>query len=71
VLAELGGGCHIPLGAYATVADGQLGLCAAVFAGDGSRCIADSIAGGVTQAESLGRRLAEKMMAVGARDLAE
>jgi len=71
VLAELRGGCHMPLGTYATVADDQLGLRAAVFASDGTRNVADSIAGPVVQAESLGRRLAEKMLAVGARDLTE
>jgi hydroxymethylbilane synthase len=71
VLAELRGGCHMPLGTYATVAGDQLGLRAAVFGNDGTRCVAESIAGSVTQAESLGRRLAEKLLAVGARDLTD
>jgi hydroxymethylbilane synthase len=68
VLAELQGGCHMPLGAYATVANDQIGLRAAVFDDDGRHCVADSIAGTVIQAESIGRRLAEKLLAAGARD---
>jgi hydroxymethylbilane synthase len=70
VLATLRGGCHMPLGAYATVADDQLGLRAAVFSSDGTRCVSDSIAGGIVQAESLGRQLAEKLLTAGAADLA-
>jgi hydroxymethylbilane synthase len=69
VLATLRGGCHMPLGTYATVADDQLGLRAAVFGSDGTRCVCDSIAGGIVQAESLGQRLAEKLLAAGAADL--
>lgn len=70
VLAALRGGCHMPLGTYATVANDQLGLRAAVFGSDGTRSVCDSIAGGIVQAESLGRRLAEKLLAAGAGDLA-
>ncbi len=69
VLATLRGGCHMPLGTYATVADDQLGLRAGVFGSDGTRCVCDSIAGGIVQAESLGRRLAEKLLATGAADI--
>jgi hydroxymethylbilane synthase len=71
VLNELRGGCHLPLGAFATVADNQLGLRAGVFCSDGSRIVADSIAGSAANAESLGRRLAEKLLAAGAQDLIE
>jgi len=69
VLATLRGGCHMPLGAYATVAADQLGLRAAVFGSDGTRCVFDSIAGPPSAAESLGRQLAEKLVAAGAGDL--
>ena len=69
VLATLRGGCHMPLGTYATVADDQLGLRAAVFSSDGTRSVSDSIAGSLNAAESLGRQLAEKLIAAGAGDL--
>jgi hydroxymethylbilane synthase len=69
VLAGLRGGCHMPLGTYATSAADQLGLRAAVFSLDGTRVIADSIAGPLAQAESLGHRLAERMLVAGAGDL--
>jgi hydroxymethylbilane synthase len=69
VLAELRGGCHMPLGTYATVADDQIGLRAGVFGTDGMRCVTDSIAGAAAYAESLGRRLAEKLITAGAHEL--
>jgi hydroxymethylbilane synthase len=69
VLARLAGGCHVPLGAYATVADGLLGLRAVVCAPDGSRLIIDSIAGSADEAECLGEQLAERLIAAGAREL--
>jgi hydroxymethylbilane synthase len=69
VLAELRGGCHMPLGTYATVADGQIGLRAGVFGSDGARFVADSIAGAAAFAEELGRRLAEKLITAGAHEL--
>jgi hydroxymethylbilane synthase len=71
VLAELQGGCHMPVGTYATVADGQIGLRAGVFGADGKQFVVDSIAGAAAHAEMLGRRLAEKLLAQGARELAQ
>jgi hydroxymethylbilane synthase len=69
VLARLEGGCHVPLGAYATIAEGQLGIRAAVCAPDGSRIVADSLAGPAIQAECIGRQLAERLLAAGAAEL--
>ena len=69
VLAGLRGGCHTPLGTLATAADDQLGLRASVFSLDGSRVVADSIAGSISHAESLGRQLADRLLAAGAGDL--
>src|ERR1019366_2637191 len=39
VLAALGGGCQVPIGAYATVSEGHIRLLAIVAAPDGSRVI--------------------------------
>ncbi len=69
VLTTLEGGCHMPLGAFATSADDQLGLRACVFGADGTNFVADSIAGPVAEAECLGRRLAERLLAAGAGDI--
>jgi hydroxymethylbilane synthase len=69
VLATLRGGCHMPLGSYATAAADQLGLRAGVFATDGRRAVLDFIAGDVHHAESLGRELAERLLAAGAGGL--
>ncbi len=70
VLAALSGGCHMPMGSYATTSGGQLGLRASVFSSDGSRVLSDSLAGPADQAESLGRELAKRLLAAGAAELA-
>jgi hydroxymethylbilane synthase len=69
VLAGLRGGCHMPLGTYATSAGDQLGLRAGVFSLDGTRSLADSLAGPAAHAETLGRQLADKLLAAGADQL--
>jgi hydroxymethylbilane synthase len=66
VLAGLRGGCHMPLGTYATSAADQLGLRASVFSTDGTRAVSDSLAGSIAQAESLGHQLADRLRAAGA-----
>jgi hypothetical protein len=42
-----------------------------VFGADGKQFVVDSIAGAAAHAEMLGRRLAEKLLAQGARELAQ
>jgi hydroxymethylbilane synthase len=69
VLAELRGGCHMPLGALAIVARGEMHLRAIVLAIDGSRSIADSLDGRADQAAALGSRLGERLLAAGAAEL--
>jgi hydroxymethylbilane synthase len=77
LLERLEGGCQVPLGALARLADGALTLEACVCALDGSRAVS---ARGATQALSpgtaalaeaaaLGRRLAEELLARGAGEL--
>jgi hydroxymethylbilane synthase len=64
--------CHTPLGAHAVAgadADGQLLLRAWVGLPDGSAWVADELAGELEQPESLGRDVAARLTAVGAREL--
>jgi hydroxymethylbilane synthase len=69
VLRGLGGGCLVPIGASATVAGERLTLRAAVLPPDGSRSIAGELSGPAAEAEGLGQRLAERLLAEGARDV--
>lgn len=75
VLAEramnrrLDGGCQVPIGAYAELHGEQLTLRGLVGATDGSQVIRNSIQGPVAQAETLGRELAEKLLAAGAGEI--
>jgi hydroxymethylbilane synthase len=60
-LAELGGGCDRPVGAYATVAaDGTVRLIAMLSSGDGRLMVRRHDEGG--DAEELGRTLARQML---------
>jgi len=59
LLAELGGGCLLPLGAWARHEDGRLFLCAALVADDGVRCA--ELAGDPGRPEELGGRVAEQL----------
>jgi hydroxymethylbilane synthase len=65
-LAALGGGCQVPIGAHATVREGSLHLLGVVIAPDGSDFVRDEASGRADQAEAIGRRLGEKLLAQGA-----
>jgi hydroxymethylbilane synthase len=66
-LAALGGGCSLPLGAYASVDGDTIQLQGVITAPDGSRVLRVSANG--TDAQSLGEYLAQKSLAEGAGDL--
>lgn len=68
-LVGLGGGCAVPIAAYATVEDGHLLLRGRVTAVDGGRQIDVAIAGPADDAAGLGARLAETALAQGAAQL--
>jgi len=68
-LAGLGGGCSVPVGALATVADGVLTLEGMVAAVDGSRMIRKTHSGPVSEAETIGQKLAEMALAEGAAEI--
>ncbi|MGB5147366.1 MAG: hydroxymethylbilane synthase [Porticoccaceae bacterium] len=64
---HLQGGCQVPIACYGELdAAGQLYLRALVGAVDGSRLLCDELRGDPEQAEALGIRLAETLLAQGA-----
>jgi hydroxymethylbilane synthase len=70
VASALSASCHTPLGAHAVPAGcGCLNLRAWVGLPDGSAWVSDELLGGFYDHEALGRRVAERMTAVGAGEL--
>ncbi len=69
VLAALGGGCQVPIGAHAVIEGDSLGLVAAVIAPDGDRMVKKSDRGAVADAAEIGRRLGEALLVDGAREI--
>ena len=67
----LGGSCHSPIAAHATLAGGELTLHGFVGAPDGGETYRDSLGGPAGDAESLGLALARRMQAAGAGALLE
>jgi hydroxymethylbilane synthase len=63
------GSCEVPLGAFATIAKGELTLEAFVGRPDGTRLIRNRISGPATEAQSLGVRLGEALLAAGGREI--
>ena len=64
-LSALGSGCTVPVAAHATVADGRLNLQGMVADLNGERLIRDGLSGSAAQAEDIGRRLADSILAQG------
>jgi len=71
VLASLGGGCQVPIGAHAQVSGEMLRLMGVVIAPDGARVVRKSDEGGPAGAEELGRRVGAALLADGAREILE
>ncbi|MCX4749153.1 hydroxymethylbilane synthase [Kitasatospora sp. NBC_01287] len=70
MLAELHGGCSVPVGAWATTpGTGVLTLLGQVTTLDGSRQITATVTGPVGQPEHLGRRVAAELLDRGAEDI--
>jgi hydroxymethylbilane synthase len=66
LLAQLEGGCQVPLGAWARVENGKLRLDAVVLSPDGAECVRRSISGVASDATRIGRALGEELLAAGA-----
>jgi len=71
MLAELGGGCQVPIGAFGTLENTELFLTGAVFAPDGSAMIRYTATGEYTKPAELGRNVAEVLLKRGARAILE
>jgi hydroxymethylbilane synthase len=71
VLAALGGGCQVPIGAYATVSEGRVRVLAIVAAPDGTQVIRAEAEGDAAQAAEIGAHLAADLLQHGAREILE
>lgn len=69
MLAELGGGCQVPIGAYGTLDNTELFLTGAVFSPDGSEMIRYTATGDFNKPGDLGRSVAKVLLKRGARAL--
>lgn len=67
--ARLGGGCHTPLAAHAVLDGERLALTGLVGSPDGRRVLRETLDGPAAQAQALGLRLAERLLAQGADDI--
>jgi len=67
MLAELGGGCQVPIGAYGTLENTEMFLTGAVFAPDGSAMIRYTATGECSRPLELGRNVAQVLLHRGAR----
>jgi hydroxymethylbilane synthase len=67
VLGSLGGGCQVPIGAYAQVADGRLTIQAIVASPDGTELIRHEAEGPAAEAGAIGRALGAELLQRGAR----
>lgn len=68
-LKEVEGGCQVPVGVYAAM-DGTILTVEAIIAEiDGKKVIKDQISGSPAEASTLGRALAQRMLAAGGRQI--
>lgn len=70
-LRALGGGCRVPIAAYAEVHGDRLTLAGRVMAPDGARAVRGQIEGPAEAAEALGEALAERIKAADGSALLE
>ena len=68
-LAKMGGSCQTPLAAHGVFREGDLELVGMCGMPDGSKLLHAQVSGHPAQAEDLGERLADKLLAQGARDI--
>jgi hydroxymethylbilane synthase len=68
-LGHLGASCHTPVAAHARLLNGELALDGLVASLDGSKVLRSRTAGAPASAELLGQKLAEDLLARGARQI--
>ena len=69
VVVRLGGGCQMPIGAFATISGDQLTLKTIVVSIDGDRAVRAETHGASVSAELLGTQAAERLLTLGAADI--
>jgi hydroxymethylbilane synthase len=69
VVTRLGGGCQMPIGAFAALHDGELALTAVVISVDGSQVARTDMRGPTADARAVGIRVAEELLARGAGEI--
>ena len=69
VVTRLGGGCQMPLGAYASISGSRLSLVSVVMSLDGSRTVRAEAEGPMSEAEDLGVRAAIRLLDQGADEI--
>ncbi|MGH9257170.1 MAG: hydroxymethylbilane synthase [Vicinamibacterales bacterium] len=69
VVRRLGGGCQMPIGAYASVSNAELSLTATVISIDGERAVRAEASGAPSQAEAIGAQAATRLLAQGAAEI--
>jgi hydroxymethylbilane synthase len=71
VLGALGGGCQVPIGAYARIENGRVYVLAVVASPDGSELVRAEADGPVEDAAAIGRALGGALLERGARRILE
>jgi hydroxymethylbilane synthase len=69
VVRRLGGGCQMPIGAYAAVRQSTLDLTAVVVSLDGARAVRAEASGSADEALALGAEVAERLLEQGASEI--
>jgi hydroxymethylbilane synthase len=69
LLSALGGGCQVPIGVRSEISVGMISLQAVVLSTDGKRRVMGQTSGADANPENLGKRLANELLAGGAREL--
>lgn len=69
LLARLGGGCHVPIGAYARIEDGRLALRGFVATAEGKHVLRGDKEGPVEEAERIGDELGVLLLERGATEI--
>jgi hydroxymethylbilane synthase len=67
LLAALGGGCQVPIGAHAQIVDQTIHLRAVVASPDGARLVSGELSG--ADPEAVGQSLGKRLLAQGAREI--
>ncbi|MBP1718510.1 MAG: hemC, partial [Deltaproteobacteria bacterium] len=68
-LKKLGGGCQIPIAGLARVTEDQIRMVGLIASSNGNRIVRGEKKGTVREAETLGRQLAQELLAKGGTEI--